>query len=419
MTTDRDLLLARQAELDALRAWILGAAATLAGLGLVLIYSASAVRAEGFGWELFFVERQVWWLAAGLAPFALAWRIDYRWIAAVRWPLLLFGLGALVAVLVPGIGHEVNGARRWFRVAGYSIQPSEAAKVVLVAAMAGILARMEDRLPKSLLRFLVAMGLALGSAALVAMEPDLGTAVLLATVLSAMVFAAGARLVHLAAGAGLALAGLAVLLAVRFDAIASRFGYVWDRVLAWHEGDVHGKGYHAYMSVQALKSGGTFGMAPGRGWAKLGYLPEAHTDFIFAVAGQELGLAGTAGILLVFAVLIICGMRLVRVCPDGFGSLLAFGITLLLGLQAAFNIAVVTGATPTKGISLPFVSFGGSGLVCSMTMLGLLASITRHAYGPHLRVAAPAGSGSAWGAHLLAGLVRGDSVRASVQAGEE
>jgi len=398
---DEQLVFGRQAELDSVRAWMLGAAAALMGVGIVLVYSASAVRAEGFGWSLYFVAKQLRWMALGAVAMLAAWHVDYRRLARLRWLLLVAGLGVLAGVLIPGVGAVVNGARRWYRVAGYSIQPSEAAKVLLVAALAAFLSRVDKERPWPFRRFAGMAALATAAAGLIAVEPDLGTGLLVGTALMAMVFAAGAPIRHLLlAGA----AGAALFW--RYEHLAARFAYVWERIAAWRVGGSEGKAYHAWISVQSLKSGQLYGMHPGQGWAKLGYLPEAHTDFIFSVAGQELGLVGAAGIVLAFAVIVVCGMRLVRLCPDLFGQRLAFGLTLMLGLQAAIHVAVVTAATPTKGISLPFVSFGGSGLVCSMAMLGLLASITRHAYAAHLGLIGRAQGGSPWAAHLLGRLIR-------------
>lgn len=387
-----EALLTAQDSLDQVRVWLMGAVFALLGLGLVLIYSASAIRAERFGWNFYFVERQLVWIGLGLVVLAVAGRIDYHWLLRWRLPLLVCMLGALLAVLLPGVGTTVNGARRWFRLAGYSIQPSEIAKVVMVVVLAAYADRNGAALQRSFWRFLLLFALALCVPALVLVEPDIGTAALLGAVLVFMLFSAGARVTHvgfcLLAGGPFAV-GYALL----------HFEHVQGRIHAWLYGGA--KAYQAKMSVLSLGSGNLHGVGLGQGWAKQWYLPEAHTDFIFAVGGQELGFLGCVGVIAAFAIIVICGACLVRQVPDRFGALLALGLTLMLGLQAAFNIAVVTASVPTKGISLPFVSFGGSGIVSSMAMVGLLCSISRHAYGPYLRMAAAGRERSGWAAHLL------------------
>ncbi|MFH0910293.1 MAG: FtsW/RodA/SpoVE family cell cycle protein [Planctomycetota bacterium] len=383
----------RRRDFDRLRSWMLGAATLLLGLGVVLVYSASAIRAERYGSSLYFLERQLTWMGVGLAAFFLLSRVDYRRLASLRWVLLGAALGLLGAVLF--FGPRINGARRWLRWGAYSLQPSEAAKVLMVVVMAAFLARLEGRVRSSLGRFLAVASLALAAAALIAVEPDIGTALLVAVVLLAMLVAGGARIRHIFVLLLLAGPPAAYLL-------ATHFSHIMGRIHAWIEGGTSGKAYHAYMSLQSLGSGGLFGMGPGAGWAKLYYLPEAHTDFIFAMAGQEFGLVCSLGILTAFAVFVGCGARLSRLAPDAFGSHLAFGLTLMIGLQAALHVAVVTAAVPTKGISLPFVSFGGSGLVCSLAALGILASIARHAWRPEPGYPAAQNEPADWRATLFA-----------------
>jgi cell division protein FtsW len=222
----------------------------------------------------------------------------------------------------------------------------------------------------------------------------MGTAALIGLVLFLMIFSSGARKLHIFLCAIFVMPAGAVY-------VCSHLDYVLKRIYAWLEGGSTGKAYHAYMSTQSMASGGLTGVGPGKGWAKLWYLPEAHTDFIFAVAGQEFGLVGTIGIVLAFMVIAYCGIKIIRLVNDTFASQLAFGITMLICLQAAFNIAVVTATTPTKGISLPFVSFGGSGLVCSMFAIGVMASVTRNAFRPQLQLIKGKASDSAWSAHIL------------------
>ncbi len=384
---------ARQAECDRVCAWLVAAVAALLAVGIVLVYSASAIRAdEQMGTSLYFLKRQALWIGFGLAAaFALS-RIDYRRYYALRWPLLVATVGLLVTVLV--LGRPINGARRWLHPFGYSVQPSELAKYALVVVLAAFLAHGARNRPMTARRFAGLAGLVLMAAGLVAAEPDLGTALLLAGVLFAMLLAAGARVLHM----GLLLAGVGP---VALWLMLTRYAHVAGRIQAWLQGGSEGKAHHAFMSLQTLGSGGLLGMGPGAGWAKLYYLPEAHTDFIYAVGGQELGLVGALGILAAYAVLVGCGLRLAMRAPDAFARYLVFGITLMLGAQAAMHIAVVTASVPTKGISLPLVSFGGSGLVCALAGIGMLVSVARHAYAPAGRLAAGADS-EPWSAHFLA-----------------
>jgi cell division protein FtsW len=360
----------------ACRTALVASASTLAAFGLVFVYSASAVRAGEASWELAFLARQASWLLLGVLACGAASLIDYRRLR--RWgPALgLLALGLLAAVLVPGIGHRVRGAYRWIRIGPFNMQPSEAAKLLLVVAAAAWLARAPAGRFSFLRHTLPVGGLLLAAGGLIALEPDMGTAALLVAVLGALLFAAGMPLLH-----GLAPAALFVPLAVL--AIRLRSDYIQARVVTriedWWLGRTTGTGYQPTMSRMALGSGGAEGMGLGEGTAKLYYLPDAHTDFILAVIGQELGLAGTLAIVALFGILVWSGWRLARVCTEPFGRLLATGIVFSIGLQAAFNIAVVTASIPPKGISLPFVSFGGSGLVVALTGVGLLVSITRFA----------------------------------------
>ncbi len=374
---------ARAEALRAIRTHILGAVFTLAGLGLVFVYSASAIRALGFGWEMFFVHKQVQWLAYGLVALAVASWLDYRWLRRLWLPILGLCLGLLGIVLVPGIGSPRNGAYRWLEIGGYNMQPSELAKLGLIIVVAALLARPgPGRLPfwRGFLPLAALIAVACG---LIAVAPDFGTAALVAVVLGAMLLAGGARLWHLA------LLALALTPPVSYYGL-THFDHIQRRVNAWWIGSTTGTGYHAFMSQVTLGSGGTTGMGLGQGVAKLHYLPEAHTDFIFAILGQELGLAGTLFVVCLFAFLVWEGRRLVTYAPDRFGSLLAFGIVFWLGLQAAFNIAVVTATIPPKGISLPFISFGGSGLCVAFAAVGILVSITRSRTGAAVVSSSPA-----------------------------
>jgi cell division protein FtsW len=350
---------------------LFGVALLLSAFGLVMVYSASAVYALGrFGTDTHFALRQLLYLGAGLVAMAFAMRLDYRTLARWSRPLLIAAVVLLIVVLVPGVGVRVGGAQRWFRLGPLSLQPSELAKLALMIYLATILAD-ENRRLKALGTGFVAPLLVVGLVTgLTLLQPDLGTAVLLGLSALLLMFVAGARLVYLA-GAGLIAAPLA------WFAIA---GTPWrlQRLLAFFdpEGHKEGAGYQVYEALLTLGSGGLRGVGLGEGQQKLFYLPEAHTDFILPVIGQELGFLGVSAVIVLFGLLLWRGGRAALGAPDRFGRYLALGFTGVLGFQACMNMAVVVGVMPTKGITLPFVSYGGTSLVTSLFMVGVLLSIS-------------------------------------------
>ncbi|MBN2711902.1 MAG: cell division protein FtsW [Planctomycetes bacterium] len=358
------------AVLDSCREQLIGVVATLVAFGVVLVYSASSVRAYHFGWEMKYLANQLQWLAVGVVGFMIASRINYRRLE--RWwiPAFLLTLSLLVAVRTPGVGTKVRGAYRWLRFGGFNMQPSELAKVGLVIVVAALLARSRDGklgFWKNVVPVIGVIGIAAG---LIVIEPDFGTAALISTVLLGMLIAGGAKFWHIGI---MIVAGVPPVV---FYGI-TRFNHINERVAAWLSGSNSGAGWQPWMSKVALGSGGLTGEGLGQGTAKLYYLPDAHTDFIMAIAGQELGLAGTLSIVCLFVYFVYLGFKISSHAQDRFGSLLAFGIVSMIGLQAAFNMAVVTASIPPKGISLPFVSFGGSGLCVALAATGLLVSVTR------------------------------------------
>ena len=348
----------------------------LLALGTVMVYSASFVVArQRFGSATFFLERHGVYLLAGCLALAIGSLWDYHRLARHWKWLLLTALLLLAAVLVPGVGERINGARRWFRVGTSTIQPSELAKPLLVAGLAAWAAtRARDgRLQRFTQGFLPGAGLVGSAVVLVALEPDLGTAALLLFVLGAILFVAGMRLAH---------ALPALLLGVPVGALVawSRLGYIQGRIGEFFSGtsDPLGRGYQQTQGLIAQGSGGILGSGLGQGHAKLHFLPEAHNDFILALIGEELGLLGSLGVLLCFVLFVCQGWRVARRAPDLLGSLIALGVTLLVGMQALLNIAVVTRSMPTKGISLPLVSYGGSSLIFSLFAIGLLLNVAAH-----------------------------------------
>ena len=367
---EQQLTLQQQEELERVRARLFGITVTLVAFGLVLIYSASGVRAGHFGWEMKYLASQATWVVVGTVGMLIMSRIDYRLWARLSLPILVITIGLLAAVRLPGVGTRVRGAYRWLRFGGFNMQPSEVAKLSLVIVMAAFLARRKNGKLRFWQDVLPAACIMAAACGLIVIEPDFGTAALVGVILLGMLFVGGARWWQIGA---LVLAGVPPVGYYGF----TRFDHILKRILAWLAGMKTGAGWQPWMSKMALGSGGVTGMGLGEGTAKLYYLPDAHTDFILAIAGQELGLIGAVGVVVAFAYFVHQGLRLVRLAPDRFGALLAFGIVTWIGLQAAFNVAVVTASIPPKGISLPFVSFGGSGLCVSLAAVGVLTNIAR------------------------------------------
>jgi cell division protein FtsW len=344
----------------------------LALVGLVMVFSASAVVAGNrFHDPGYFLKRQLAWLAFGFLLLHLASHIDYIWWKRLSFPLLGLTVVLLVMVLMPSFGVAVKGARRWLRLGLISIQPAEIAKLVAVMYLAAYLAKKEDRLTgffSGLAPALLVIGVLSG---LVLLEPDLGTVIVMGTVAISLLFLGGARLSHLLS------LGLCAVPAVMVLVLSS--SYRRQRLMTflapWK--DASDAGFQITQSFLAFGSGGLFGVGLGEGKQKLFFLPEAHTDFVLALVGEELGLVGTAVIILLFALFAIRGFQVAARARMPFGRYLGMGITLLIGVQALINACVVTGLVPTKGLTLPFVSYGGSSLVTCMFGVGILLNISR------------------------------------------
>ncbi len=344
----------------------------LALVGLVMVFSASAVVAGNrFHDPGYFLKRQLAWFTFGFLLLHLASHIDYIWWKRLSIPLLGLLAVLLVIVLMPSLGVAVKGARRWLRLGPISVQPAEMMKLIVVIYLAAYLAKKEDRLrifSSGLLPALIVVGVLSG---LVLLEPDLGTVVVMGLVTVSLLFLGGARFSHLL---GL---GLCVVPAVLALVLSS--SYRRQRLLTflapWK--DVSDAGFQITQSFLAFGSGGPLGVGLGEGKQKLFFLPEAHTDFVLALVGEELGLVGTGGIVLLFALFVVRGFQIAARARMPFGRYLGIGITLLIGIQALVNACVVTGLLPTKGLTLPFVSYGGSSLVVSLAGVGILLSISR------------------------------------------
>ena len=341
-------------------------------VSVVMVYSASAVVAlERFQQPYLFLTKQALWSVLGLAVLVVAMRVDYRTYRneAFIWCLLGVVFVMLVAVL---FSAPVNGTRRWFGIGGLGVQPSELAKIACVFFTALMLERRMHRID-DLSYSLMPIGLIIGLVvALILLQPDFGTSISLALVVAVMVFAAG---LHYRYFVGLALVALPAIYLVLVAAPYRR-----RRLLAFWDpwADPLGDGFQIIQSLVAVGTGGVFGRGLMGGVQKLFYLPEPHTDFIYAVISEELGLIGATIILLCFCVIAWRGLRIAARAEDTFGSFVALGLTTMIAAQAFVNISVVLGLMPTKGIPLPLVSFGGSSLLINLLGMGVLLNISQH-----------------------------------------
>ena len=342
----------------------------LTAFGLVMVYSAtSAPAALGGGDPVFYLKRESIYAALGVLLLLIASRIDYRKLRHLAPILMLASFGLCLAVLV--LGEQVNGARRWLGVGPLAFQPSELAKLSLAIWASAYLAR--HRAPQSLKELVRPIGLTTGLlAGLILLEPDLGTVIAIGIVLGAILVVSGVPLRVLAAGGSIAVAlGLA---AIWFEPY--RRARLFSFVHPWH--DAQGAGFQTLQAIIGFGSGGFFGTGIGQGVAKVNYLPEAHTDMIFATIGEELGLVGAALVIAAYCAFAYAGLRVALRCRDPFGKRLAAGLTTLVCGQALVNLAAVLGLAPLTGITLPFVSYGGSSLVVSLASVGVLLNIAGH-----------------------------------------
>ena len=338
-----------------------------------MVFSASAVMAmKENGNPYYYVIKQGIWTVIGFGAMVFAMQFDYQRLRNRRIVYGLLGL-TVVMLLAVFLFPRINGAHRWIKFAGFSIQPSEGAKLVLAIFLAYFLEKRageEGLFVKTFLPCMIVTGL---MALIVVLEPDLGTALMLAVICLVVTFTAGARLMHLGLTAAPALVGVAWLLV--------RVPWRFQRLLTFMDpwAQRQGTGFQAVQSLVAVGSGGVHGLGFAQGRQKMFFLPFAHSDFIFAVVGEELGLIGALLVVLVFSLFLWRGMRAALLAPDRFGMLLGLGIVSAIVVQALFNISVVLSMVPTKGIPLPFISYGGSSLVPGLLSVGILLNISQHA----------------------------------------
>lgn len=343
----------------------------LLGFGLVAIYSASSFLAEHkYGDSYFYLKRQGIFCLLGLCFMIMAKNISTGFTMKLAYPLVVISLALLVVVLIPGLGLKVGGANRWLRAGGLSFQPSELAKLSLALYLAYSMAKKNSDMSvfsKGFVPHLLVAGLFM---ALIVLQPDLGTCVIVGGWLMILLFVGGVRILHLL---GLLLLSMPVVFWLIWNA-DYRLKRWWAFLNPWD--DPQGLGFQIIHSFLAFGSGGIFGVGLGNSKQKLFYLPEPHTDFVLSIIAEELGLVGVAIIVFLFGTLILRGIRVALDAPDLYCSYLALGITSFLALQVLINMGVVLGLLPTKGLTLPLISYGGSSLVVTLMGVGLLLNIS-------------------------------------------
>lgn len=342
----------------------------LVGIGVVMVYSASSALAlKKFGGDTYFLKKQAVFALLGILLMLAAYRLPIRTLRHLTYPLVALTFVLLFAVHIPAFGTSAGGATRWLHVLGFSFQPAELARFVMVLYLAYSLSRKEDQLDDFYIGFLPhVMVLSLFSF-LILLQPDFGSVVILGAVTWIMMFLGGVPLKHL----GLS---LLLLFPVTYIFLVVE-SYRIERIVSFFDPWQYAAdgGYQIIHSLMAFGSGGVWGKGLGQGYQKLFYLPEPHTDFIFSVIGEELGLLGVLIILVLYGIIIYRGIRIALNTPEMFASLLAAGITLSLALQVCVNTGVALALLPTKGLTLPFLSYGGTSLLLNMMAIGILMKI--------------------------------------------
>jgi cell division protein FtsW len=342
----------------------------LVGIGMVMVYSASsAVALNKFGSDYLFLKRQALFAFFGFVALVTCRHIPYRWYRLAAYPMLALAVVFLIAVQFSSFGYAAGGSTRWLRLGPVSFQPSEFARLALIVYLAYSLDKKGVKLKELSIGFLPHAAVFGLLALLVFRQPDFGSVVILGILTWVMMFVGGVRMTHLIGSTILALP-----LAYYYLTSAE---YRLRRLLSFRDPWQYpsDEGYQIVHSLMAFGTGGIWGTGLGKGYQKLFYLPEPHTDFIFSVIGEELGLIGVLAIIGLYALIIFKGIRIARNAPDHFGTFLAVGLTASLGLQICINMGVALGLLPTKGLTLPFLSYGGTSLLMSMASIGILMNI--------------------------------------------
>jgi cell division protein FtsW len=360
--------------------FLIAAVLILVTIGVVMLFSASMVRGDAqYNNSEYFLYRQITWLVLSLISAGICTRLDLRWLRVSALPLAGICMFLLVLVRIPGIGIYINGSWRWLRFGPFTIQPSEFAKIGIILAFSWWISRRRRYMhtfKRGLLPPLVALG---AFAVLLLAEPDFGTTILVGMVTLALLYIGGVRPLQLFGFAGAGLMGVAVLLLHNENRMRRIFAFLDPEKYAQEEA------WQLINGLNAFASGGAYGTGLGNSIQKYHYLPEAHTDFILPIIGEELGLAVTLLVLILFVVIFICGLRIAERASDDFGRFTALGVTLIITFQAIINLAVVTGCMPTKGLALPFISYGGSSLLVSFIMVGMLINVAHTAHDPKVK----------------------------------
>lgn len=342
----------------------------LVGIGIVMVYSASsAVALKKFGADFHFLKRQAAFAFLGLMALVFCRHFPYRWYRALAYPLLLVAIGLLLSTEFSPWGTAAGGAKRWLRLGPVSFQPSEFARMALIIYLAYSLEKKGELVNRFTIGFLPHCAVYGLLAYLISRQPDFGSIIILGALTWLMLFIGGVRLTYLA--------GLITVMAPLGYYYLVSAEYRWQRVLGFLDPWKYpsDQGYQIVHSLMAFGTGGLWGSGIGKGYQKLFYLPEPHTDFIFSVIGEELGLIGVLVIVVLYAIVILKGISISRQAPDAFGSYLAVGLTAAMGLQICINMAVALGLLPTKGLTLPFISYGGTSLLMNMATIGILMNI--------------------------------------------
>ncbi|MFC2048845.1 putative lipid II flippase FtsW [Elusimicrobiota bacterium] len=341
-------------------------------IGLVMVFSSSAIMAgERFNNMYFFAVRQFMWMALGIIALVIGLYVDHRIWAKHSFFFIALTLFLLIIIYIPWIGYSVGGAKRWIRLGGISFQPAEFAKIAVVIYLSSVLDRKYSKLNSFYRNILPPLLLIIGMTLLIYKQPDFGTSVIILLIVVSVLFVGGINLKHL-------LIGGVIILPIMIMGLLSK-AYRIKRLLSFLNPfeNIHDSGFQLVHSIVALGDGGIFGVGLGAGSQKLFFIPEVHTDFVFAIIGQELGFIGTISILVLFMLLTWRGIRIGLRHKEYLGKIMAAGLTFLISIQAMLNIGVVVGCLPTKGLALPFVGFGGSSLIFNMFAVGIILNISR------------------------------------------
>ncbi|MBF7097129.1 putative lipid II flippase FtsW [Alkalibacter mobilis] len=352
--------------------WITFCIITLTCIGVMMVFSASIYQSGAIYDDQYAIfQKQLLFSVVGIFTMFFVSRINYKIYQKYAFHLLVLSIVLLLLVFVPGIGHYANGAYRWIRIFGVSLQTSEVAKIAVIIFMAASLTSIKDKVRTFRVGFLPYMFLMVVVCGIIIMQPNLSTTLIIAMIIIGMLFVAGGNMIYLGSLFG-SVAAAAVYLILT--------GWRKDRWEAFinPESNLTGTGWQSRQSILALGSGGVFGQGLGNGKQKMFFLPEPQNDFIYAHIGEELGLIGTLIILILFLVLIWRGIKVSMEAPDTFSSLLAFGLIFMIGIQVVINIAVVTQLIPVTGIPLPFISAGGTSIVFLMGGMGIMLNISKH-----------------------------------------